>query len=139
MLDYLAPEMPADKPRYLMGVGYPENIVEAVKRGVDLFDCVIPSREGRHGRLFQMSNDECRMTNFKYQTIHITGAKYRNNVEPINLNSKLAVLRNYSLAYLHYLFKIKEPLGMRLATLNNLEFYLDMMAKIRYSIKLGKF
>jgi len=140
VLDYLAPVMPGDKPRYLMGVGYPDNIVEAVKRGVDMFDCVIPTREGRHGRLFQfrISNFEFRKAGF-YKTINITKAEFSNDKTPINKNSKIPVLRNLSKAYLNYLFKINEPLGQRLATLNNLEFYLDMMARIRLDIKNGKF
>ncbi len=139
VLDYLTPALPEDKPRYLMGVGYPENIIEAVRRGVDMFDCVIPTREGRHGRLFQMANGEWRMANFKYKTVHITSAKYSKNLKAINPHSKIKELRRYSLAYLHYLFKIKEPLGQRLATLNNLEFYLDLMEKIRQSIKKAQF
>ncbi len=140
VLDYLIPEIPENKPRYLMGVGYPENIVEAVKRGVDMFDCVIPTREGRHGRLFQVSNAECRMQNNKfYYTININRAKFTRDFSAINEYSRLEELRRYSKAYLHYLFKIKEPLGQRLASLNNLEFYLDLMANIRYSIKSGKF
>jgi len=162
VLDYLVPEMPKDKPRYLMGVGYPENIIEAVKRGVDMFDCVIPTREGRHGRLFLYchsgaesrripskagfkhgilsrglgTQDDKRKRNL-YKTININKAEFKNDFSPINKNSKLPELRQYSKAYLHYLFKIKEPLGMRLASLNNLEFYLDLMGKIRRSIRNG--
>ncbi|MCU0679006.1 MAG: tRNA guanosine(34) transglycosylase Tgt [Planctomycetes bacterium] len=152
VLDYLVPAMPADKPRYLMGVGYPENIIAAVKRGVDMFDCVIPTREGRHGRLFLRN----RIFNFKfsifkqirisknqfskqfYDTIHISKKEFVNDFTPINPESKLPELRNLSKAYLHYLFKINEPLGQRLASLNNLEFYLDFMAEIRYGILSGK-
>ena len=147
VLDYLCPQMPEDKPRYLMGVGYPEQIVEAVKRGVDMFDCVIPTREGRHGRLFcphpqPLSHSCCRgrgeLGRGFYKTININRAKFKKDFLPINPNSKLPELREYSLAYLHHLFKIKEPLGQRLASLNNLEFYLDLMEKIRYCIKTGK-
>lgn len=143
-LDFLVPEMPKDKTRYLMGVGYPENIFEAVKRGVDMFDCVIPTREGRHGRLFvwkkkiDFLNSEQKADSF-YKTININNAKMASDKTPINKDSKFAPLRNLSRAYLHYLFKIKEPLGQRLASLNNLEFYIDMMEKIRGSIKHGKF
>ena len=159
VLDYLVPEMPADKPRYLMGVGYPENIIEAVKRGVDMFDCVIPTREGRHGRLFlnchseaksrripskiginrgilRSAQDDKRKIEF-YRTININKAEFKKDFSPINKDSKLPELREYSKAYLHYLFKIKEPLGMRLASLNNLEFYLSLMEKIRQSIRDG--
>ncbi|MFH1661833.1 MAG: tRNA guanosine(34) transglycosylase Tgt [Candidatus Falkowbacteria bacterium] len=141
VLDYLVPAMPVDKPRYLMGVGYPENIVEAVKRGVDMFDCVIPTREGRHGRLFILKNFQFSIFNFQnfYKKININSSKFKNNKSAINKDSKLLELREYSLGYLHYLFKIKEPLGQRLATLNNLEFYLDLMERIRYNIKKDKF
>ncbi len=143
VLDYLVPEMPADKPRYLMGVGYPENIVEAVKRGVDMLDCVIPTREGRHGRIFdwRLAIADLRPTDISknnfYKTENITNAKFAKDFKPINPESKLSELRNLSRAYLHYLFKIREPLGQRLATLNNLEFYLDLTRKIRYGIKAG--
>lgn len=148
VLDYLTPIMPVDKPRYLMGVGYPENIVAAVKQGVDMFDCVIPTREGRHGRLFLQK--ESTISNFQfpiskpfqtgsfYKTINIVNSRFANDKTMINKNSKIPALRKLSKAYLHYLFKINEPLGQRLATLNNIEFYLDMMANIRMAIKAGK-
>lgn len=145
VLDYLTKELPINKPRYLMGVGYPENIIEAVKRGVDMFDCVIPTREGRHGRLFVWDKDTSRkvkdlLNNKKiaknnfYKTVTITNAKYANNETLINNQSNIPELRKLSLAYLHYLFKINEPLGKRLATLNNLEFYLRLMEEIRKDI-----
>jgi queuine tRNA-ribosyltransferase len=140
VLDYLVPAMPEDKPRYLMGVGYPENIIEAVKRGVDMFDCVIPTREGRHGRLFshntQHVTHSIRNKKF-YNTINITNTKFAKDFSPINQMSKLPELRNLTKAYLHYLFKIKEPLGQRLGSLNNLEFYFNMMEEIRREIKMG--
>ena len=144
VLDYLTPEMPENKPRYLMGVGYPENIIEAVKRGVDMFDCVIPTREGRHGRIFQISDFRFQISNLSgrkkfYQTININKSIFAKDFSPINQRSKIHELRDLSKAYLHYLFKIKEPLGQRLASLNNLEFYLDLMEKIRYSIRSGIF
>lgn len=145
VLDYLTPEMPDDKPRYLMGVGYPENIVEAVKRGVDMFDCVIPTREGRHGRMFAWKKNSRKIpmgntcaTKTFYDTIAIGNAKFATDFSPINKDSKLPELRNLSKAYLHYLFKIKEPLGSRLASLNNLEFYLDLMEEIRQNLKNEK-
>ncbi|MFA6594543.1 MAG: tRNA guanosine(34) transglycosylase Tgt [Candidatus Buchananbacteria bacterium] len=196
VLDYLAPQLPADKPRYLMGVGTPENIIEAVKRGIDMFDCVIPTREARHGRLYLfkqvsllssssrtlptgsqgrgfinknlykkhwipayagmteekagmteekagMTEEKAGMTEEKagmteeadfYETINITNAKYKNDFSPINNTN----LKNFSKAYLHHLFKTGEPLAMRLATLNNLDFYLRLMETIRRQIKNGK-
>ncbi|MEA3398121.1 MAG: tRNA guanosine(34) transglycosylase Tgt [Patescibacteria group bacterium] len=142
VLDYLISEMPAGKPRYLMGVGYPENIIEAVKRGVDMFDCVIPSREGRHGRLFQFQTSDFGFQNINdkfYQKININKAVFANDFSPINKDSEITELHNFSKAYLHYLFKIKEPFGQRLASLNNLEFYLGLMEKIRYNIKSNIF
>lgn len=140
VLDYLAPAMPENKPRYLMGVGYPENIVEAVKRGVDMFDCVIPTREGRHGRLFRFKPkaDEIIATALSgkkvgqfYEQLNINNAQFAKNFKAINPTSIFPELKNLSLAYLHHLFKVNEPLGQRLASLNNLEFYLQMMEKIR--------
>jgi len=145
VLDYLVPAMPENRPRYLMGVGYPEQLVEAVRRGVDMFDCVIPTREGRHGRIFmwhknssQKSKVKSQMSGDFYRAINITNSRYSSDKTPINADSKLPELKNYSRAYLNYLFKIKEPLGARLATLNNLEFYLDLMATIRRAIAQGK-
>lgn len=146
VLDWTMPYLPKNKPRYLMGVGYPENIIEAVKRGVDMFDCVIPTREGRHGRLFwpkkdtekkikSLMNSSKEATASFYETAIITNAKFKQDKRPINKNSKIPELRNFSRAYLHYLFKINEPLGKRLATLNNLEFYSNLMTLIRKSIK----
>lgn len=133
VLDYTIPVLPADKTRYLMGVGYPENIIEAVKRGVDAFDCVIPTREARHGKLYIWNGQpDVTKKNF-YKTINITNAKFakdKNSINNINL-------KNYSKAYLHHLFKTQESLGLRLATLNNLKFYLDMMKYIRQAIKKG--
>jgi queuine tRNA-ribosyltransferase len=149
VLDYLVPEMPEDKPRYLMGVGYPENIIAAVRRGVDMFDCVIPTREGRHGRIFLWKNSKFSIFNFQfskkpktknnfYYTINVNRSKFANDFSPINENSKIPELRQCSLSYLHHLFKVKEPLGARLASLNNLEFYLDLMKGIKYNINNNK-
>lgn len=133
VLDYLIDQMPERKPRYLMGVGTPDNIVAAVKRGVDMFDCVIPTREARHGRLYIRKK-----TGFGkgfYETINISNAKFRNDKTSINNTN----LQNYSRAYLYQLFKTGESLGRRFATMNNLEFYLTMMKDIRQEIKDGQF
>ncbi|MFA5029552.1 MAG: tRNA guanosine(34) transglycosylase Tgt [Patescibacteria group bacterium] len=157
VLDDLIFQMPADRPRYLMGVGTPENIIEAVMRGVDMFDCVIPTREARHGRLYisklSLQAETRRhseviprdrhgrlrslaMTFNKgfYETINILNSRYKTDLSPINDTN----LKNYSKAYLHHLFKTNEPLAMRLATLNNLNFYLSLMLKIRQKIKSGQ-
>lgn len=133
VLDYLVAQMPEDKPRYLMGVGTPDNIVAAVKRGVDMFDCVIPTREARHGRLYIRKKSG--FGSGFYETINISNAKFKNDKSSINKTN----LKQYSRAYLYQLFKTNEPLGMRLATLNNLEFYLSMMNDLRTEIKKGKF
>ena len=132
VLAYTVPELPEDKPRYLMGVGYPENIVEAVKRGIDMFDCVIPTREARHGKLYLRK--KAGFGKGFYETINISNAKFAKSKKPINDTN----LKNYSLAYLQHLFKTGEPLGIRLATMNNLKFYLDLMKDIRIAIKNNK-
>jgi queuine tRNA-ribosyltransferase len=137
VLDYLVSEMPEDRPRYLMGVGYPDNILEAVKRGVDMFDCVIPSREGRHGRLFYWVDKSFKKKNF-YKAVNIKLQKFSTDKSPINKDSKFPALRNLSKVYLNYLLKIKEPLGQRLASLHNLEFYIDLMEEIRKGIRKGE-
>ncbi len=145
VLDYTAEALPKNKPRYLMGVGYPENIIESVKRGVDMFDCVIPTREGRHGRLFcfkpSTAKEIARLITSKriatdswYETVTITNAAWARDKRPISPDSAIPELRQLSRSYLHYLFKINEPLGKRLATLNNLEFYIRLMKEIRNSI-----
>jgi queuine tRNA-ribosyltransferase len=155
ILNWVMPYLPENKPRYLMGLGKPEEIVAAVKQGIDMFDCVIPTREARHGRLYLWPSDlslrggrrptkqsrllpphfvRGRNDNW-YKTINITNAKYRADFSPINNTN----LKQYSKAYLHHLFHTNEPLGMRLATLNNLKFYLDLMKKIRENINKGNF
>lgn len=136
VLDYTTPALPEDKPRYLMGVGYPDNIIEAVKRGVDMFDCVIPTREARHGRLYLWKNKD--FNKKFYETININNAGFAKKFKPINKDSAIKELREYSFAYLHHLFKTQEPLAMRLATLNNIEFYLTLMKEIREAIKTNK-
>ncbi|OGF31919.1 tRNA guanosine(34) transglycosylase Tgt [Candidatus Falkowbacteria bacterium RIFOXYA2_FULL_35_8] len=141
-LDYITAELPEDKPRYLMGVGRPENIINAVKRGVDMFDCVIPTREARHGRLYLWSDATVRSPQpdifntprSSYKQINIKAEKWSQDFSPINIDSRFPVLKKYSKAYLRHLFSLGEPLSIRLATLNNLEFYLDLMKKIRKSI-----
>lgn len=134
ILDYLTSRMPKDKPRYLMGVGRPENILEAVKKGVDMFDCVIPTREARHGRLYLYHKNKNSEKWWDYQVINILNSRYRHDFSAINKTT----LKKYSKAYLHHLFRSAEPLGARLATINNLEFYLSFMEKIRQAIKKGK-
>ncbi len=138
VLDYTVPELPANKPHYLMGVGYPEQIVESVKRGIDMFDCVIPTREARHGRLYSFKSSIINNRSLFYKTINIKSNKFAADTSPINSKSKFIELRNYSKAYLRHLFSVKEPLALRLSTLNNLEFYLKLMKEIRLQIKENK-
>ena len=113
-----------------MGLGKPEEIIAAVKQGIDMFDCVIPTREARHGRLYLWNSTTYNLQPTFYQTININNAKFACDLSPINQTN----LKQYSKAYLHHLFRTNEPLGMRLATLNNLEFYLTLMAEIRNNI-----
>jgi queuine tRNA-ribosyltransferase len=137
VLDYLTSELPDLKPRYLMGIGKPADIIEAVNRGVDMFDCVIPTREARHGRLYVWNR---RIKNVLsnphkcYSHINIKAEMQARNFEPINKDSNFSVLRTYTKAYLRHLFSVQEPLAQRLATLNNLEFYLTLMKRIREEI-----
>ncbi len=135
------PLLPDTKPRYLMGVGYPHQIVEAVKRGIDMFDCVIPTREARHGRLYQFVGTRhgvsLRGKKF-YKTLIITKSAYKKDMTPINPSSKLPLLQKYSKAYLRHLFDVQEPLALTLATLNNVEFYGELMRCIRAQIRKGE-
>ena len=120
--------MPADRPRYLMGVGTPGNILEAVSRGVDFFDCVMPARNGRHGHLFT-----------KAGVINIKNEKYSRDDTPIDPTCLCPVCRRFSKAYLRHLFKAQEMLGMRLAVSHNLFFYNNMMQEIRDHLDKGTF
>ena len=120
--------MPKDKPRYLMGVGTPGNILEAVSRGVDFFDCVMPARNGRHGHLFTWRG-----------LINIKNAKYERDESPIDLECGCPVCRRYSKAYLRHLFKAEEMLAMRFAVTHNLWFYNNLMQRIRDALDAGSF
>ncbi len=122
------PHMPKDKIRYLMGVGTPQNILEAVRLGVDLFDCVMPSRDARHGHLFTMNG-----------TMNIMNAKYEEDQRPIDENCGCPTCRRHSRAYIRHLFKAKEMLGMRLAVTHNLYFYNNLMQKIRDALDDDRF
>jgi queuine tRNA-ribosyltransferase len=134
VLKYTAGLIPADKYKFALGIGTPEDILRCFSFGWELFDCVIPTREGRHGKLFFFKDFQKPLTlkNLKfYKTININNRKFSFDLSPINKNSKIKELRQYSKAYLNHLFKIKEPLGAKLAGLNNLEFYNDLIRKIR--------
>ncbi len=127
-LDFLLPEMPADKPRYLMGVGTPENIVEGVARGVDFFDCVMPARNGRHAKLFTRSG-----------TMNLKNEKYARDERPIEEGCGCPVCRRYSRAYLRHLFKAEEILALRFGVLHNLWYYNHLMEEIRRALEEGSF
>lgn len=120
--------MPKDKPRYLMGVGTPGNIIESVYRGVDFFDCVMPARNGRHGHLFTWSG-----------IINIKNEKYLTDNKPIDLECDCPVCRRYNRAYIRHLFKANEMLAMRFAVMHNLYFYNKLMENIRKSLEDGNF
>lgn len=129
ILDEVVPCLPANKPTYLMGVGTPENILEAVDRGVDFFDCVYPSRNGRHGNLYTQKG-----------TIHIRNAKYEKDPRPIDEECGCPVcLGGYSRAYIRHLMKAQEVLGLRLCVMHNLYFYNHLMEEIRCAIEEGRY
>jgi queuine tRNA-ribosyltransferase len=124
ILDSVVPYLPADKPTYLMGVGTPINILEAVDRGVDFFDCVYPSRNGRHGHVYT-----------KDGKLNLFNAKYDLDQRPIEEGCGCPACQNYSRGYIRHLLKAKEMLGMRLCVLHNLYFYNHLMEDIRAAIE----
>ncbi len=128
IIETVEPHMPKDKPRYLMGVGTPQNIVEAVYRGVDFFDCVMPSRNARHGNLFTWDGK-----------MNIMNEQYFADERPISKKCSCPACKHYSRSYIRHLFKAKEALGMRLAVLHNLYFYNDLMQKIRDALDEGRY
>lgn len=136
MVEYAANLLPEDRPRYLMGVGYPEDIVKAVSLGVDMFDCVIPTRNARHGMLFtDLKNIDLKKGTVKYKALHITNEKYKEDFKPVDKNCDCELCKNYSRSYLRHLFMSKSFLGQRLATLHNLRFYIRLMGEIRALLK----
>ena len=128
IIETVEPYMPADRPRYLMGVGTPSNIIEAVARGVDFFDCVMPSRNARHGHVFTSQG-----------AINLNNAKYMTDPRPLDPECGCPVCRRYSRGYVRHLLKAGEMLGMRLAVMHNLYFYNHLMAQIRQAIEEGRF
>jgi queuine tRNA-ribosyltransferase len=128
MLEFIGPRLPADRPRYLMGVGYPQDIVAAVARGVDMFDCVMPTRHARNGHLFTAAG-----------IINIRNAAYQRDTGPIDPTCACSTCQRYSRAYLRHLDRCNEILGVRLATMHNLYFYLNLMREIRAAIADGRF
>ena len=128
VIEQVEPLMPVDRPRYLMGVGTPVNILEGVYRGIDIFDCVMPTRNARHAHIFTMQGIR-----------NIKNAKYELDESPLDEECNCPVCRNFSRAYLHHLFKAEEMLGMRLAVMHNLYFYNTLMEKIRSALDEGCF
>ena len=128
IIDAVEPYMPKDKPRYLMGVGTPSNIIEGVARGIDFFDCVMPARNARHGRLFTWQG-----------AINMKNAKYEKDFSPIDPECDCPVCRRYSKAYIRHLFKAEEMLAMRLCVMHNLYFYNKLTERIRNALDSGKF
>ena len=128
ILEETVPYLPQEKPTYLMGVGTPENILEAVDRGVDFFDCVYPSRNGRHGHVYTNKGK-----------LNLFNAKYELDERPIEEGCGCPACRRYSRAYIRHLLKAKEMLGMRLGVLHNLYFYNTMMTEIRQAIDMGRY
>jgi len=127
-IELVEAHMPKDRPRYLMGVGTPANIIESVWRGVDFFDCVMPARDGRHGHFFTWDG-----------VLNINNAKYAEDDGPVDSACGCPVCRNYSRAYLRHLFKSGEILGLRFGVMHNLYFYNELLAKIRTELDNGTF
>jgi queuine tRNA-ribosyltransferase len=128
VLEFLAPQMPSEAPRYLMGVGTPEDLIEAVSRGVDMFDCVLPTRNGRTGGAFTSRGK-----------INIRNAKFARDAEPLDAACPCSVCQRYSRGYLRHLYQTGEMLAAMLISHHNLAFFLDTMRKVRDAIKLGAF
>lgn len=128
MLDEMKDMLPADKPHYLMGVGTPEDLVYGVSKGIDMFDCVMPTRNARNGWLFTRFGD-----------VKIKNAKYKDDTRPLDEGCSCYTCQNFSRAYLHHLFKIGEILGSHLNTVHNIHYYLELMQEIRQAIADGKF
>jgi queuine tRNA-ribosyltransferase len=128
VVEFTEPHLPVDKPRYLMGVGLPEDILESVERGMDMFDCVIPTRYARSATLFTFRGK-----------IRLTNRNYRRDFYPIDPNCTCYTCRNFTRAYIHHLFNANEVLSAILASIHNVHFYLQMMAEIRQSIENGTF
>jgi queuine tRNA-ribosyltransferase len=128
VLDHVAPRLPANAPRYLMGVGRPEDLVEGVARGVDMFDCVMPTRNARNGWLFTRFGD-----------VKIRNAKHRDDPRPLDPTCACHACRHFSRAYLHHLNRVDEILGAHLSTIHNLHFYLELMHGMREAIEAGRF
>ena len=128
MLAHVAPRLPADRPRYLMGVGTPEDLLDGIAAGIDMFDCVLPTRNARNGWLFTSIGD-----------VKIRNSRHRDDTGPLDPNCACYTCRNFSRGYLHHLQRVNEITGARLNTIHNLHFYLDLMRRARAAIEAGRF
>jgi len=128
VLEHVGPRLPADKPHYLMGVGTPEDLVEGVSNGVDMFDCVMPTRNARNGWIFT-----------RYGDVKIKNAKYKNDDRPFDESCDCYACKNFSRAYLHHLHRAGEILAARMNTVHNLHYYLQLMQEMRDAIDAGTF
>ena len=128
VLDFTVPHLPRDRPRYLMGVGRPEDIIAGVQRGIDMFDCVLPTRNARNGHLFTRKG-----------VVKIRNSRFRTDPGPLDPDCGCYTCQNYSRAYLNHLDRCNEMLGPHLATVHNLWFYQQLMAEIREAIESGGF
>lgn len=140
VLDVLHETLPKDRPRYFMGGAQPHEIVGYVRRGIDQFDCVLPTRNARHGHLYRFVHDDLTQPDF-YESIHITNEKWKLSEEPLVAEKRYIVdeeLSRYTFGYLRHLFTVQEMLGGRLATLLNIRFYLELMERIRAAIEADR-
>ncbi len=128
IMQEVGPMLPPEKPHYLMGVGTPEDLVEGVANGIDMFDCVMPSRNARNGHLFT-----------RYGDVRIRNARYKNDKKPLDETCTCYTCRHFSRGYLHHLDRIRETLGIHLATVHNLHYYLELMGEMRDAIEKGEF
>jgi len=128
MVEEVVPALPSDRPRYLMGVGTPEDLIESVARGIDMFDCVMPTRDGRHGRAFT-----------RFGAINLRNARHAEDPRPLDAESQCAAARIHSRAYLHHLIRAEEMLGAMLLSEINLAYYQQLMAEVRAAIGTGRF
>ena len=127
-IEVTAPHLPTDKPRYLMGVGTPEDLLLSVERGIDMFDCVMPTRSGRHGQAFT-----------RFGKLNIRNAKHAEDLRPLDETSDHPALNKYSRAYIHHLVRANEILGMMLLSWANIAYYQELMAGMRTAIEAGNF
>jgi len=154
VVSHTAALLPEETPRYLMGVGTPEDILHGMENGIDMFDCVLPTRNARHGQIFAWKGEpeECVRNAFRlaqegaadtriaealYEKINITNERFTTDLSPIDAHNDIASSHQFSRAYLRHLFRTGEVLGLRLATMQNIRFYIRMMEELRKVIKQG--